>query len=1008
MQLRPNATEQQQDQPTVCAICDHPLRRKFTKCSTCHLTLCYPCSTTHMHLIPIPTDTTATTETTTNEDLQQEEPPRYHSHIQHVQSLPSTTVGHKRKHPVVPLDQHFSTSITQQTKPRIEESLVPDIAPVVITPTMIVSSIIEKKRYTYHTLPPRELKLFVALLETIIRLPVDKEIMDSIVFCAPAIFLSTKRGGANSRTQTLANRMAMFIAFPEAILTYVYKLTLPDVSSDNNIRNTIPFDEDVQMDRFFASGQYAKAIDYLMNTTKQKAPVDHVTKLKLMKALRAQESDIQIDSDSYHPFQASQFSDKANALVNSAAVIRVLQKMPKGKSPTLSGWSRECMLAVLRAATPLVMEFVTSLLNRLLHWTLPFPLLYLSVHVQAVPVIKKQDQLDYSIRPVTCQEFWLKLLWRMIIHPLASRLGPTQYGTASRGCDFAITYVTQLLKKHDVVHVDVANAFPSVSRQEVAFKLGSDPVLRNIYWLFDHQYARSTPVSVYEGNARKFSLLTDDGLLQGGVEAAFCFCYVVSDIRQQSGVQLLQIVDDIYAWTEEVSRQQQFNYILNHVSEALLKHKLAVNTDKTVCMKYDANCTYEILGAMVSTSNAKDMDQVVLAITEQFDAILHRLLDIKMQYAWFIYNKILLPRYIHVLKNSSAYIAMKVARHIDIQSVAFVKQILSLTMDLQEQDLPQSVTTQIFTSCASAGLGVLNFRQALPSMRWKAQSMSMTIHQASQPEISQQSIANEPGDAEMTTEITHIHAIAKTAMSKGCFLTVIPTDKHLRLTNVQFSDALQFRLRYTQIYKILECTSLHIKPTASEVNSMADYIDHITLCQTCSAVEHWQRHEAVNKAVALAFSEAGLLYSRDVPIPVKERPRQQSVRIGPDGVLVTGMGNKLTDVFVYHQPSAPASNPSMKRLIRRRDTKLSDYSDFSKESHVDVELIEVSQDGMISPESLNMLKQIAGNMLDTSTQVQELISRLTRLISIAVARNASLLLEIRRTNNNRLTADRLI
>ena len=287
---------------------------------------------------------------------------------------------------------------------------------------------------------------------------------------------------------------------------------------------------------------------------------------------------------------ASYFS--SNQLVepfDRADLTLALRGLRYKAAPSMSGWTKEFFMILMREATNTVVDFLPQFFSNYVNLKLPPAILSFSANSSMFGLMK--TPIPLAVRPVAIPCFLNKLAWKMSMFRVNKSFleGTVQMGLGTKaGCQSAL-YVLQsaIMVGKIVVKLDSKNAFNTVSRSKFLKIFYNDKRYKAMWPLLHLNYQKVCYLVLPNGDL----IISQEGTRQGGVEGSFIFSVALQSVNKmaQEGVRYVQIIDDIFIIvdpTEERILGIQKN--MNDMEDYLADLGLELRRDKTniLCQPY--------------------------------------------------------------------------------------------------------------------------------------------------------------------------------------------------------------------------------------------------------------------------------------------------------------------------------------------------------------------------------------------------------------------------------------
>lgn len=226
--------------------------------------------------------------------------------------------------------------------------------------------------------------------------------------------------------------------------------------------------------------------------------------------------------------------DDQHAETTYGELYAQLRRMHAGKSPDITGWTKELLSPIFHDATDSEKLMLQSLFMAISNETLPRDvnkLLYSSDGM-----FLGNDQKE---RPIVNTSIWSKLLWRVAFHRTMNHFPSSNSAVQSTFLQLVVS------EGNTVIKLDGKNAFQSLRREFLfqAIRHIDEPLFRRMW---NRSYGRTTPILLFKPSGKKaFEISAVTGVLAGCVSAAKLFEKAIVHCFKLTA-HMVSYVDDIH------------------------------------------------------------------------------------------------------------------------------------------------------------------------------------------------------------------------------------------------------------------------------------------------------------------------------------------------------------------------------------------------------------------------------------------------------------------------------
>ncbi|PHQ78519.1 MAG: hypothetical protein COB65_13770 [Thalassobium sp.] len=400
----------------------------------------------------------------------------------------------------------------------------------------------------------------------------QRELLFCVFTAFPAIYCSRLRGGAEDRRRytTFLRKRREHPDFTHHVL-YLVK----PKEEDDNYEEKPQTDDRSRKERIESLARRGKCRQALGALEESLAlRTDPKVKILLQKLHPAPAEDYQ---NIFPPESegGKTYFDR-NELVepfDRADLNLALRGLKQKVAPSMSGWTKEFFMMLMREASSTVMDFLPQFISDYVNLKLPQIVLTFSSNSFLFGLQKCPAPL--AVRPVAVPCFLNKLAWKVTMPrvPKSQLEGTVQMGLSTQaGCQAALYTLQMAIKAGMIVlKTDSKNAFNTVKRSEFLKLFYSDKRYKAMWPLLHLNYQNVCYLVLSNGDI----IFSQEGTRQGGVESSFVFSVALQSINELSknrkGVSYVQIIDDIFIIVEPA--KELTDNIPLYMDE--LKHHLA-------------------------------------------------------------------------------------------------------------------------------------------------------------------------------------------------------------------------------------------------------------------------------------------------------------------------------------------------------------------------------------------------------------------------------------------------
>ena len=502
------------------------------------------------------------------------------------------------------------------------------------------------------------------------------------------------------------------------------------------------------------------------------------------------------------PFQRYEGFVPGSMPHSGLAQFLLQKKMSADTSPGVSGWTYD--LTMLAFQVPAFTTFFNLLLKQVIQNNAPGKTMLCASKL--IPLSKP----DNGVRPIAVGEIFYRLMMKTIMNTYFNIgcLLPNQLGVGSKGGVEPIIYAAQREVDRDggsqfshLISLDFSNAFNTLKRSSLCSSVFKhlQPIFRCVKWA----YNQPAPLVLNDGD-NIVSISSSQGVRQGDPLGPLLFSLGVKEILQKLQTQLqgraiiMAYLDDVYLFAKED--------VMDEVDEFFRNTTVGLKLNRSKCSVWKVD-DVKASGCSMLGSFVGSKEKRVDFLREKIDKVvskLNLLQGLRSQHALLLLTRCIQMELRHLQRGLRTDDILEEWSALD---TALIRQVQLLRGSPREQLLDEWI---ISLPARFGGLGISMHKQIAPlaysAMEDFTQGMLRpifdTVYEPSddnevQPEMQRQRVAKLYEEqykkhADLTRDQQNILLDSQSKFGKS-WLTTIPYNKSLALSNAEISVALHYR-----------------------------------------------------------------------------------------------------------------------------------------------------------------------------------------------------------------------
>ena len=559
-------------------------------------------------------------------------------------------------------------------------------------------------------------------------------------------------------------------------------------------------------------------------------------------------------------------------------IIIAAKKIKKGKSPGLTGWTRELLLPTLLSGYSSLRNPITDIFTCFVNVSAdlaPQELALIKTGVLTPICYKSKPE---KVRPIVMTDTIAKVCWYLVLYRCIDPNGNnTSHVFGKPGaCQLATAVVQAALDKGEVVVcMDAVNAYNTVSRHHTFayiahYRTPFTPCLR----LLNAFYCSPTTARWFHNTLPVLSIEITSGTLQGCVSSLWFYTLATTRANMGFSRQLVQAADDIYivrdalrivdsvVVTYREGPAQEVNgpktTILCSEQKRRSLEEMKRTQDFPASLQHATITTTptKVLGAIVQPDRTSSIDpstsaavqSVLLKLQVKYDKLLS--LPCSVQEKWIIPSNITVHALYYV--ESSSIGLPTISRFIDELQIRSFMTIFSLT------ELPNDHFVHLFHPIEDGGMGLFPYSEFGPIVRARMAKRAELFlerygfrnEEKYDGPISITALRWSLWSAHMRPDVYSnrdwkVQQLAKSFLrlppyAHESFLRFPPLNRLLTFTDEEFTFIVHHRIGCISQFPQFSCKNF--SPNHS-------FSNHISSCNICSGTQFHRRHDAVVHAI---------------------------------------------------------------------------------------------------------------------------------------------------------------
>jgi ribonuclease HI len=692
----------------------------------------------------------------------------------------------------------------------------------------------------------------------------------------------------------------------------------------------------------------------------------------------------------------------APAELSFGDVMLAIKKLKKGKTPGLTGWTRELLSGIIFACTP--------------HHRMTIGNIFTTWACASDDVVAAEWQLiqrgiltpflyteSGKLRPIVMTDTISKVLWYGVLttvtDPNAAK--STHVFGKPGACQLAVCAVQAALDAGEVViAMDAKNAFNTVNRATAYDYINKHRhSMGRAFRLINTYYSQPVVATWFDKGAAVHSINITTGTIQGCASSLWFYTMATMAVNLQFSSNIVQAADDVYIFRNALSIApriiQEFadgphQDITGPKTRILCASAKRDSLNIPTCLQHAQLQTSptRILGALVQPDRQ-------LAQQEEQCAALNNIIN-KLERKYAALNTLTASKQVKWL--TLLNITMHGCYYLEASSIGARR--ISTTLDQLQIDafnnifdvggIDSELHVQLFIPIEDGGMGLFPYGQFTHHLYEKTLAAAKPF--LDQLGLRQQRSPDYPVSPTMClwrhslrpdifgTKDWKVQRIAKSWLRipphmHESFLRLAPTNIITSFTDEQFEFAIQHRLHRLPLIGPIQCASSTSTSSKFMTESRKELTAHLSNCTSCCTGQFFRRHEAVLHAFYKACKYHG--YDAELINPgTSNHARPGHSKGGADMVVHSNGNSYIVDVTLTKEGSPAEGLKS--RLTAAFNTKIRTYDAYAKANpkHIIFPFV-MSVYGTYHETTVSLLTQLA-KQLKTDTQFRQDVLRHTQ------------------------------
>jgi len=558
-----------------------------------------------------------------------------------------------------------------------------------------------------------------------------------------------------------------------------------------------------------------------------------------------------------------------------------LKKLKNCITPGTGMLANEHLKHLAFYSAPHAMTLLTTIIHSIIDGAVP-------QHIKEIiytDPLKGITKPDGGVRPICIGHTITKIAMKMTITSVPKKsVGPRQFGYGKRyGTQrAAIELQRQLDSGKIIIKTDLANAFNSVPRPQLAAFLFDNYATKPLWRYYWDRYHNETVYSIFDGGNNFVSEITANvGINQGDAASLLLFDIYLSDCpRHIENATIFQIHDDIYAACDP----QHSAEVLQQLARYISKKGLTMNAAKTkiLCgkdvdlgqLQQHAISSATKVGGIFIQPTPEPLPSQQAADYVTFDG----LDQLPLQHQLSLFQHCIKAKWRYALDAGHPTIVSTIVEQISGFQSSLLQRLLAPTASIIEYVNEDQLTED----ARRGGLGFFSYKD-------RRQTIIEGIKEPKPPPSAWFESLNNASKAAST--FTHP------------VVTLIPTSPWLRLDDTSLSAYISTLLDAWPPKNIkcdMKDEAINIPKTKAGSHAVQR---HLLGCSSCAGGLKTFRHDAVNQGIATVLRRHGAIYVEEPKNWPLRTKTSNSGKDGPDGMVHFGTSIFWTDITVTSQDS---------------------------------------------------------------------------------------------------------
>jgi ribonuclease HI len=656
-------------------------------------------------------------------------------------------------------------------------------------------------------------------------------------------------------------------------------------------------------------------------------------------------------------------------------VKAVFRKLKRGKSPGLSGWTRELLYPLFQQPSPIVQSIIAHLFSDFTNTNLTEVEKNFFLNGILSPLTYKSS--PGKIRPIIIPDAFFKIAWSVVIGSVNDpNISNNSSHTFNRkgSAQLSLVAVQQALQENeDVICMDAENAYNTVLRKAAFQYLEKH---KNYYYrcfpLINLMYCNPSKATWYHLGSAIASIDITAGTRQGCVSGMWFYTLATLELNMKHRKFITQTADDVHIIKNAIGKVTEIVEDFKSIGQNIAGKKLKIISSKPTlilpqCIKHGEihrNAT-KILGGIVSPKGAKEEGEIEITnpilskISKKYKSILS--LPTSLQNKFLIFHALSLD-YLYFCE--TFFIETRNFFFEKLESILLDTFCTLFSLHRDNQGELPSHFVFLFSPVKDGGFGCFPYAHTHDFFLQKAKARAVEyIRSFFFPDFhpTHDGATRNTPHPSLKSLWTSIHRTdfapishAKQQMRAGAFstsnffswLTTWPTNSITTLSDEEFLFACRFRLSHLTP-RPYPCPREEICLSSL---SPYQYTQHIVSCIHCAAQNFHIRHEKVNNMLHKTcqyHSFHTIANPKGLPIPKHTKGGADLLALGSSSHIFA------LDVALAKEKKETETNERLAAIFLR---KMSHYKDYQqKTGHIPIPFV-MSLQGVIYSKTLSLIE----------------------------------------------------